>query len=149
MNSIDGNLPPRLQSIVEDFQLSEGREKLELLIQYAEDMPPQPDWLQGKTGVLEPVEECMTPVSMQADVQDGRIFFFIDVPRSSPTVRGLSTILLHGLDGLTPEEILKVPNDFYQEMGLEQVLTYQRLNGFSAILAHMKLLAMKAIQTQS
>ena len=145
---MDGNLPPKLRSIIEDFQLSEGREKLDLLLQYAEEMPPQPAWVGSQTGAREPVEECMTPVFMQAEVQDGRMFFFIDVPRSSPTVRGLSTILLKSLDGLTPEEILKVPNDFYQEMGLDQVLTYQRLNGFSAILAHMKLLATKVLQTQ-
>src|SRR5512139_1910509 len=144
---MDADLPPKLQSIIEDFRLSEGREKLELLLQYAEEMPPQPGWVDAQSGAMEPVEECMTPVSMQAEVQDGRIFFFIDVPRESPTVRGLSTILLHGLDGLTPEEILKVPNDFFQDMGLDQVLTYQRLNGFSAILAHMKLLAMKSFQT--
>lgn len=142
------SLPPKLQSIVEDFQLSEGQEKLELLLQYAEEMPPPPDWLQFHSGEPEPVEECMTPVSMQADLQDGHMFFFIDVPRSSPTVRGLATIMLHGLDGLPPEEILKVPNDFFQDMGLDQVLTYQRLNGFSAILAHMKLLATKAIQSR-
>jgi sulfur transfer protein SufE len=30
-------------------------------------------------------------------------------------------------------------------MGLEQVLSYQRLNGIAAILAHMKLLALKEI----
>jgi len=148
MTNMDGNLPPKLQSIIEDFQLSEGREKLDLLIQYAEEMPAPPDW-QGQTGVMEPVEECMTPVFMQAEVRDGCMFYFIDVPRESPTVRGFSTIMLHGLNGLTPEEILKVPNDFFQDMGLDQVLTYQRLNGFSAILAHMKLLAMKAIQPQS
>jgi cysteine desulfuration protein SufE len=71
--------------------------------------------------------------------------FYIDVPQSSPTVRGFATILLSGLNGLTPEEILKVPSDFYQEMGLDRVLTHQRLNGISAILAHMKLWAMKAI----
>jgi cysteine desulfuration protein SufE len=148
MTNPNGNLPPKLQSIVEDFQLSESQEKLELLLQYAEEMPPPPAWLEGGSGEKEPVEECMTPVSMQADVQDGRMFFFIDVPRSSPTVRGLATIMLYGLDGLPLEEILKVPNDFFQDMGLDQVLTYQRLNGFSAILAHMKLLATKAIQSQ-
>ena len=145
---MDADLPPKLQSIVEDFQLSAGREKIELLLQYAEEMPPQPGWVDTQSGGMEPVEECMTPVSMQAEVQGGHMYFYIDVPRESPTVRGLSTILLHGLDGLTPEEILKVPNDFFQDMGLDQVLTYQRLNGFSAILAHMKLLAMKSLQTQ-
>lgn len=139
------NLPPKLQAIIEDFQLSEGREKLELLLQYAEEMPPQPEWLQGMTGAMDQVEECMTPVFMQAEVHDNRMHYYIDVPKSAPTVRGFSTILLRGLDGLTPEEIMKVPNDFYLEMGLEEVLTYQRLNGISAILAHMKQLAMKAI----
>lgn len=141
------NLPLELQSIIEDFQLSDGREKLELLLQYAEEMPPQPEWLRGSTREMEQVEECMTPVFMQAEVHDNQMHFFIDVPKSAPTVRGFSNILLRGLDGLSPEEILKVPNDFYLEMGLEEVLTYQRLKGISAILAHMKQLAMKAIAT--
>jgi cysteine desulfuration protein SufE len=41
--------------------------------------------------------------------------------------------------------LLSVPDDFYLRMGLEQVLTHQRLNGIAAILAHMKLLAAKEI----
>jgi cysteine desulfuration protein SufE len=147
MNIMNESLPPTLQSIIEDFQLSEGREKLELLLQYAEEMPPQPEWMQAKIGEMEAVPECMTPVFMQADVQDNQMHFFLDVPQSSPTVRGFATLLLKGLDGLSPEEILKIPNDFYLDMGLEQVLTHQRLNGISAILAHMKLLAMKSLMS--
>lgn len=149
MANSDGNIPPNLESIIEDFRLSEGREKLELLLQYATEMPFKSDSSQGKTGVTERVEECMTPVFLQAELRDNRLHFSINVPESSPTVRGFATILLNGLDGLTPEEILKVPNDFYLDMGLDQVLTYQRLNGISAILAHMKLLAMKALTDQT
>ena len=55
---------------------------------------------------------------------------------------GVIEALGEGLEGATPEEVLKVPNDFYQEMGLDKVLTSQRLNGMSAILAHMKRLAL-------
>jgi cysteine desulfuration protein SufE len=38
--------------------------------------------------------------------------------------------------------VLQVPGDFFYAMGLEQVLTHQRLNGLAAILAHMKRLAL-------
>jgi cysteine desulfuration protein SufE len=131
-------LPPRLGEIVEDFQWSEGREKIELLLQYADDLPPLPDHYQDKAKAMEPVEECMTPVFLQSELQDGKIVFFIDVPASSPTVRGFASILIQGLEGLSPEEVLKVPVDFFEQMGLDKVLTHQRLNGISAILAHMK-----------
>ena len=46
--------------------------------------------------------------------------------------------LLDGLDGEKAETILDVPNDFFYDMGLEEVVTRQRLNGMGAILARIK-----------
>jgi cysteine desulfuration protein SufE len=145
MAETTSSIPPKLAEIIEDFQWSEGREKLELLLQYAEDFPPVPEWLREHAGALERVEECMTPVDVAAEMQAGKLVYYINVPASSPTVRGFASLLLKGLQGLTPEEILSVPADFYQEMGLENVLTYQRMNGLSAILARMKSLALQEI----
>jgi cysteine desulfuration protein SufE len=105
-------------------------------------MPPLPEELREKHDTMELIEECMTPVFVKSEIRDGRMRFYFDVPRESPTVRGYAAILGEGLEGATPEEVLKVPNDFYQEMGLDKVLTSQRLNGISAILAHMKRLAL-------
>jgi cysteine desulfuration protein SufE len=141
----DAVLPPKLQAIVEDFGYSEGREKIELLIQYSENLPEIPPELQSDRSEMEAVEECMTPVFVQAQLQDGKMHFYFDVPRESPTVRGFAVIMGEGLSGCTPQEVLAVPNDFFSRMGLEQVLTMQRLNGLSAILAHMKRLAAQAI----
>jgi cysteine desulfuration protein SufE len=138
-------LPRNLQDIVKDFQMSEGREKLELLLQYAEDLPPLPDWLQGKSREMDQVEECMTPVFVGASRKNGKLVFYFDIPRSSPTVRGFATLLKKGCDDLMPEEILAIPGDFYLLLGLQEVLTFQRLNGIAAILAHMKLLALNEI----
>jgi cysteine desulfuration protein SufE len=73
--------------------------------------------------------------------------FTFDVPRESPTVRGLAAIMAEGLSGSSPEQVLRVPAAFYEPMGLDQVLTTQRLNGFTAILAHMKRLATQALGT--
>jgi cysteine desulfuration protein SufE len=87
---------------------------------------------------IEQVHECMTPVLIEVEKTDGSLYFYFDVPKESPTVRGFASILQFGLNGLQPEVILQIPNDFYLKLGLEAVLTHQRLNGFAAILTHMK-----------
>lgn len=138
-------MPVRLGKIIEDFQFCEGREKLELLIQYAETLPALPAWLQGHRDQMESVPECMTPVHVLSENRQGQLYFHFDVPAESPMVRGFAAFMKEGLDGSLPEEILQVPGDFFMQMGLEKVLTHQRLNGLSAILAHMKQLAVKEI----
>jgi cysteine desulfuration protein SufE len=136
-------LPPRLNQIIEDFELSEGREKLELLLEFSESLPPLPDWLKGHPEQMDQVHECMTPVFIQAKLVEGKMVYYFDVPAESPTVRGFAALLGQGVEGATPQEILAIPNDFYSRMGLDQVLTQQRLNGISAILAYMKRLAIQ------
>ncbi|MGE5222228.1 MAG: SufE family protein [Omnitrophica WOR_2 bacterium] len=145
MNTKQTAIPTRLNEIIQDFQLAEGREKLEMLLEYAEQMPELPDWLEDHHDQMEPIPECMTPVFVQSEYEDGKMKFYFDVPRESPTVRGYAALMAEGLDGSTPEEVLQIPNDFFLGMGLQQVLTQQRLNGISAILAHMKHLAVNQL----
>lgn len=140
MNQTQTTIPPRLQQIVEEFSLCEGQEKLELLLEYAEKMPPLPDWLNKDTN-MEQIHECMTPVFVHAEVANGGMNFYFDVPPESPTVRGYAAILGEGLRGATPAEVVQLPVNFYQQMGLHQVLTSRRLNGIQAILGHLKRLA--------
>lgn len=138
-------LPTRLAEIIEDFQSLSGQEKLEYLMELAEALPPLPDWLEGQRENMEEVHECMSPVFVYAQQTDGdRFRFYLDVPKEAPTVRGYASILQDGLNHTTLEEILAVPTEFYLQMGLQQVLTSQRLTGIGAILAHMKRLAQQA-----
>lgn len=137
-------LPPRLGQIVEDFGWVEGREKLELLLEYSERMPPLPDWLDRDTN-MEQIHECMTPVFVHAELENGGMHYYFDIPPESPTVRGYAAILAEGLNGVSPEDVLKVSSSFYMKMGLHNVLTTQRLNGIGAILAHIKRLATQQI----
>ena len=145
MSETADSIPTRLREIVEEFGWCVGREKLELLLEYSEKIMPLPDWLDKETN-MEQVHECMTPVFVHAEIQDGGMQFYFDVPPESPTVRGYAAILGEGLRGATPEEVIGIPGNFYQQMGLQKVLTTQRLNGISAILAYLKRLASLAIQ---
>jgi cysteine desulfuration protein SufE len=142
---MESAIPKALQEIIEEFRWCEGQEKLELLIQYANSLPPLPEWLRENRSQLDQVPECLTPVSLQAENQGGRLIFHFEVPPESPMVRGYAALMKQGLDFATPEEILKIPGDFFHEMGLQQVLSFQRLNGLAAILAHMKQIALKEI----
>ena len=139
-------IPSRLSEIVEDFQWAEGREKVELLIEYSEQLPPLPERFQADHAVMHHVEECMTPVYVISEQDDqGRLQFFFDVPPESPTVRGFAAMMAEGLKNTLPEQVLAIPDHFYHEMGLDQVLTHQRLNGMAAILAYLKRLAATAL----
>jgi cysteine desulfuration protein SufE len=139
--TLPASLPERLAEIVEDFKLCEGREKLELLLQYSESLPPLPEHITADESGFESVPECMTPVSVTAETKDGRMVFYFMVPAESPTVRGFAAIIEEGLRGATPEQVLNLPAEFYLQMGLQEVLTAQRMNGMAAIVAHVKRLA--------
>ena len=134
-------LPSRLQEIVEDFGYLEGQEKLEYLLELSENLAPLPEWLLEQRDNMDEVHECMTPVFIFAETENENLHFHFDIPRESPTVRGFGAILQQGLDGATEQQVTAVPNEFYLQMGLQKVLSGQRLNGIGAILAHIKTLA--------
>ena len=138
-------VPAKLQEIVDDFASMTREEKLETLIGYAETFPPLPERYKDARSKMEPVPECMTPVFLIAEKEPGNgIVFHFDIPPQSPTVRGLASVLFNGLNGLTLEEILSIPADFYLPMNLDEAVSQQRLNGFVGVLAHMKHAAVKA-----
>ncbi|GIK36728.1 MAG: cysteine desufuration protein SufE [Chloroflexota bacterium] len=145
MSEVENAIPPRLQEIVEEFGEAEGQDKLELLLEYSEKMPSLPDWLSKETN-MEQVHECMTPVFVHAERENGGMVFYFDVPPESPTVRGYAAILGEGLRGVPPGQIVSIPTDFYLQMGLHKVLSQQRLRGMTAILAYLKRLAREKLQ---
>ena len=145
MTDTPSALPPRLQEMVEDFKICEGREKLDLLFDYSQRMPPLPDWLKSRREQFEQVHECMTPVFVHAETKNNGVTFYFDVPEESPSVRGYAALMAEGVQGASPEQILAIPGDFYYATGLQEVLSGQRLNGMRAILAYLKRLAQREL----
>ena len=126
-------LPEKLQEIIDDFALASRQEKVEMLIQYSEALPPLPDWLRDERAKMDAVPECMTPVFLFAEKQpDGSLVFHFDIPPQSPTVRGLAAILANGLNGCQPAQIVSIPADFYaphEPAGSYQLPALERLSG--------------------
>jgi cysteine desulfuration protein SufE len=130
--------PEALQEIIELFADTPQQDKLELLLEYAMRMPGIPPELQTIRDQMEPVPECQSPVYLFSKLDNGRVFYDIDVPMEAPTVRGFAGILHEGLNGATPEQIEATPNDLYERLGLNAVLSPQRVRGLAALLYRMK-----------
>ena len=83
--------------------------------------------------------ECQTPFFLATEVDEDRhVHLFFDVPAEAPTTRGFAGILLEGFEGADADAILATPDDFYDELGLAEVISSLRLRGMSAILFRLK-----------
>ncbi|MGE3540425.1 MAG: SufE family protein [Candidatus Tectimicrobiota bacterium] len=130
--------PEALQEIIDTFRDASAEERLDMLLEYAMNMPELPVELQESRDTMEQVDECQTPVFLLAQLRDGKVHYYIDVPPESPTVRGFAGILQEGLNNASPEAIVATPNDLYQQLGLHKVLSPLRLRGLTALLSRMK-----------
>jgi cysteine desulfuration protein SufE len=130
--------PPQLQTIIEEFRMAEPRERLEYLLEYSMDLPDLPDRLHAQRDQMEQVHECQTPVFLFTEIDDNQVHFHLDIPEESPTVRGYGAVLVAGLNGTTPDEVLATPDDVYHLLGLHEAITPQRLRGLHALMVYMK-----------
>lgn len=128
----------RLEQLTDLFASSPKDIRLQALLDYSRRLPALPEHLADHPELLEPVPECQTPFALFVEKDDGVVRLFFSVPAESPTVRGYAGILHDAVDGSPPQEILEVPNDFYQKMGLQEAVSGQRLRGMGAILARLK-----------
>ncbi len=134
-----GTLNPRLQEIAGDFGAVPGSQRLQLLLEFSQELPPLPARYAGHRDLLEPVPECQTPLFLAVEVDDdGTVHLFFDAPPQSPTTRGFAGILHAGLDGLHADEALATPGEFSSQLGLADVVSPLRLRGMAAMLARIK-----------
>jgi cysteine desulfuration protein SufE len=131
-------MPLKLGEIVDEFATAPRDVVLEMLLEYADAVPPLPAELRGHEG-MEAVPECQTPFFLRAEVgADKTVTTWFDCPPEAPTTRAFAGILAEGLAGATADEVLSVPDDLYQRMGLAQAISPLRVRGGNAILARLK-----------
>ena len=134
-------VPAQLAEIIEDFQALEEAERLELLLEFSRTLPDLPERLADRPELLEQVVECQSPLFLTIEVDDSperRVQLFFSAPREAPTTRGFASVLHEGLNGLSTAEILAVPADVPDRLGLTRAITPLRMRGMSAMLGRIK-----------
>jgi cysteine desulfuration protein SufE len=130
-------MPEALAEVVSEFAEVSGQDKLNLLLEFADDLPPLPADLEE--AAMEPVPECQSPLFLHVDASDTeRVRLHFSAPAEAPTTRGFASILATGLDGQPAADILAVPDDFYADLGLAKLISPLRLRGMSAMLTRIK-----------
>jgi len=138
----DGALNPRLQEIADDFTSMPDKDRLQLLLEFSQELPALPERYAAHRDRMEPVPECQTPlflaVEVEPDEAGGLVRLFFDAPAEAPTTRGFASILHAGLDGLGADEVLATPAEFSGRLGLADLVSPLRLRGMAAMLARIK-----------
>lgn len=122
-------------SIVEEFSFfSDWDEKYEHIIQMGKDLP----LIDAKYKTDENlIRGCQSRVWLQADYEDGKIFFTAD--SDAVITKGLVAMVVRVLSGHTPKEIAESDIYFIDEIGLKSHLSITRSNGLLSMLKQIKM----------
>ncbi len=136
----------KLEQIISEFAELEPRERLELLLEFAEKLPPIPErFVAERDAGLHRIAECQTPTFIWVETDDsGRVHIYADCAPEAPTVKGFVSILVEAFSGATPEEVLSTPDDLLKRLGLIEALGMVRMRGLAAIQHYIRAQVRKA-----
>ena len=148
-------LPAALREIADDFAELTAPERLQLLLEFSEGLPELPERYAGSLDTMEQVHECQSPIFLAVEVADepadepGRrpVHLYFSAPPEAPTTRGFAGILHEGLDGLTVDEVLAVPEAAPYQFSLGEAVSPLRLRGMVGMLSRIK--RQTALKSQS
>ena len=135
----DTTLPAALAEIRDEFLELDEPIRLELLLEFANELPAVPARYEGHPELTERVVECQSPVYIVIDLDDdGLVQMHATAPREAPTTRGFASILVQGISGLTVDEVLAIPDDFPHSIGLTRAVSPLRISGMTGMLMRAK-----------
>ena len=130
---------PRWEDVADEFAFVDGPMKLEILLDYARQLPPLPERHRAERDAgLGRVHECQSPVFLFPEVEGGTATLHAYAPSEAPTARGFVSLLKNVVDGQSPADVAALPDDFLQRLGIGQQLGMMRLQGLTAVLHRVK-----------
>ncbi len=135
------SLPAKLAEVVDDFASLTPRDRLELLLEFADELPELPARYGEHPELLERVPECQSPLFLAVEVDSGpqaRVDLFFSAPREAPTTRGFAGILHAGLDGESAETVLGVSATVLDDLKLAEVVSPLRMRGMASMLRRIQ-----------
>lgn len=127
-----------VSSLIQDFNDLEIQDRLNLLLEFSDNLPELPQRYQDHPDLLERVEECQSPIYLFVEVNEKKVNLFFSAPPEAPTTRGFASILHSVIDGLSVSETLEVDDDFPAKIGLADAVSPLRMRGMRGMLARIK-----------
>ncbi len=132
-------LPTKLAEIRDEFLELPEADRLQLLLEFSYELPPVPTEYADRPELQERVVECQSPVFIIVDVDaDDHVAMYATAPAEAPTTRGFASILAQGIHGLSADEVLSIPDDFPQTIGLTRAVSPLRISGMTGMLMRTK-----------
>jgi cysteine desulfuration protein SufE len=136
----------KIDQIAAEFADLEPRERLELLLEFAEKLPPLPQrFLAERDAGLGRVQECQTPVFLFVELQDGQVQVFADVAPEAPTVKGFVSVLTDICSGSSTDDVLTLEPTVVHRLGLTEALGMVRMRGLQAVAQRIRQKVAQAI----
>jgi cysteine desulfuration protein SufE len=132
------HVPDTLAEIRDSFLDTPESDRLMLLLEFADEFPAVSDEVAQHPEMCERVAECQSPVYIYVEIVDGRVVMHATAPPEAPTTRGFASILAQGITGLTPDEVLAIPDDYPQSIGLTKAVSPLRIGGMTGMLMRAK-----------
>jgi cysteine desulfuration protein SufE len=127
---------------IQRFALADSQLRLELLLDYARKLPALPERYQlAKEKGENKVPECMSPVFLFLEANDGKLTLFADAPVEAPTVRGFVALLAREIKDASPKDVAAIPGDLLDRLRLTELLGMTRMQGLTAIVGRIKRMA--------
>ncbi|MDD4848540.1 MAG: SufE family protein [Bacteroidales bacterium] len=86
------------------------------------------------------IEGCQSRVWLRSELKNGTIHFTAD--SDAIITKGIASLLIRLMDGLTPDEIINADLSILDNIGLKEHLSPTRSNGLVSMIKQMKLYAM-------
>lgn len=131
-------LPDTLAEIRDGFLETPEADRLLLLLEYSDELPAVSAEVANHPEMYERVAECQSPVYIYVEVNDDVVTMHATAPPEAPTTRGFASILVQGITGLTADQVLAIPDDYPQSIGLTRAVSPLRLGGMTGMLMRAK-----------
>jgi cysteine desulfuration protein SufE len=127
------------ENLIEDFAAIRESERLDLLLEFSEALPPLPPRYADHPELLERVEECQSPIFLFVEIDESNcVRLFFSAPPEAPTTRGFASLLFSVINGLSVQEAIDFDIDFPSKLSLQKVVSPLRLRGMIGILTRIK-----------
>lgn len=124
----------RLDELIEEFADLDKRERLEMLLDFAEQMPElPPEYAAQRDAGEHRVVECQTPTWLWVVPEGETVRVLGDVAPEAPTVKGFMGAMISCCDRSRPADLLAIQTNVVQRLGLVEALGMTRMRGLNAI----------------